>query len=115
MELKRFIVVVAAVASTLLPACLRAPAPPLSPQAKAVVMVTSNPAQAMLLARVCEPVGVVEGTSPNALRERAAAEGRQVVEVLYTDPNAGRKPKTTAVLHQCDPSLDIEAWLTELD
>lgn len=112
MELTR---ITLALLTLLAPGCFRSPAPPLSPQAEAVILVTSTPAQAMLLARVCEPAGVVDGPSPNALRERAAAEGRQVVEVLYTDPNSGRKPKTTAVLHRCDPSLDMQTWLAELD
>lgn len=112
MELKR---ITLALLTLLAPGCFRSPAPPLSPRAQAVILVTSTPAQAMLLARVCEPAGVVDGSSVNALRERAAAEGRQVVEVLYTDGNAGRKPKTTAVLHRCDPSLDVQTRLAELD
>ena len=115
MELKRITLALAiAVGSLASTGCFRSPAPPLSPEAQAVVLVTSNPAQAMLLARVCEPAGVVDGPHPGALREQAAAQGNQVVEILYTDGNSGRKSKTTAVLHRCDPSIDIQDWLDQL-
>lgn len=115
MELKRSIATLALLGGLLPAGCVRNTPPPLSPEAQAVVLVTSSPAQAMLLARVCEPAGVVDGPNQNALRERAASGGQQVVEVLYNDPNARKKSRTTAVLHHCDPSIDIETWLADLD
>lgn len=88
--------------------CASRPTPPvLSPAEAAILLVDSNQAQAIALARLCQPVAVVDAAGDAWLRQRAAASGSDVVEVLYRDR------KVTAVLHRCPEQLDIAMYLAD--
>lgn len=77
--------------------CAHAPPLVLDDAARAVLVLRSDQATALELARRCEPLGATTRPSDDHLRLAAAERGANVAEVLYDAAGS------TAVLHRCPP------------